>query len=140
MNEAAVLCSVVKNPIQVTNRLAELGWAVDELLEVVSAMVGARGSCTENHPASAAGWMSWAEGIRRLREIALPKGLVRADTDGIPWTANKKRGVRFAVQNTTMAQALKAAHHRIAVRKERQPIAQLMGIKPVSSTIFQKVR
>ncbi len=100
MNEAAVPCLVVKNPIQVTNRLAELGWAVDELLEVVSAMVGARGSCTENHPASAAGWMSWAEGIRRLREIALPKGLVRADTDGIPWTADKKRAVRFAVQNT----------------------------------------
>ncbi len=92
--------AIIKTPIEITNRLAELGWSLEELLEVVSAMVGARRSCTENHPASAPGWMSWSEGIRRMRELALPKGLIRADTDGIPWTADKRRAVRFAVANT----------------------------------------
>ena len=44
--------------------------------------------------------MSWAEGIRRMREIGLSSGMARADMDGIPWTADKKRGTRFAAQNT----------------------------------------
>lgn len=100
MNEVPVSALIVKNPIEITNRLAGLGWTADELLEVVSAMVGARRSCTENHPPSAGGWMSWSEGTRRLREIGLPKGLLRANTDGIPWTTDKGRGIRFVVANT----------------------------------------
>lgn len=91
---------VVKNPIQVTNRLADLGWSMDDLLEVVSAMVRAKNGCTDNHPAGAPGWFAWAEGIRRMREFGLPRGLARADADGIPWTLDKLRGVRFAVANT----------------------------------------
>jgi hypothetical protein len=100
MNEASVAALIVREPIGITNRLADLGWKLDDLLEVVSAMVRARNSCTENHPASAPGWMSWAEGIRRLREVGLSNGLAREDVDNIPWTVDKKRGIRFAVANT----------------------------------------
>lgn len=91
---------LVTKPVEVTNRLADLGWTVEDLQEVVSTMVGARRSCTENHPPSAPGWMSWADGIRRMRDIALPKGLIRADADGIPWTFDPVRNLRFAVANT----------------------------------------
>lgn len=100
MNEAVVTALIVKKPIEITNRLAELGWTVDELLEIVSAMVRARNSCTLNHPAGAPGWFAWAEGVFRTREIGLPKGLARDDVDGIPWTLDKKRNVRFTVSNT----------------------------------------
>lgn len=91
---------IVRKPIDVTNRLADLNWTLDELLEIPSAMVRARNSCTLNHPASAPGWFSWAEGVFRTREIGLAKGLVREDVDGIPWTLDKKRNVRFTVANT----------------------------------------
>ena len=62
------------SPVEVTNRLDELGWRQDQLLEVVGAMVAARNSCTSNNPSSASGWMSWKEGMRRMREIGCPRG------------------------------------------------------------------
>jgi len=88
------------NPIEVANRLDELGWNRDQLLEVVGAMVSARNSCTENDPASAPGWMAWKEGTRRLREIARPMGMEKDDTDQIPSVVDERRGVKFAVSNT----------------------------------------
>ena len=91
---------IVRKPIDVTNRLAELGWSADDLLEVTSAMVRARNGCTPNHPSSAPGWFAWAEGTSRIREFGLRKGLVREDVDGIPWVVDKKRGIRFTVANT----------------------------------------
>lgn len=88
------------NPIEVDNRLEQLGWSRAELLEVVGAMVSARNSCTDNDPVSAPGWMSWKEGSRRLREIGLPKGLAKSDADQIPWVVDLGRGLRIAVSNT----------------------------------------
>lgn len=100
MNEAALGTLLIRKPIEVVNRLAELGWTADELIEVASAMVRARHACTQNHPSSAPGWFAWAEGTNRLRELGLSKGLVRADDGGIPWTLDRTRGIRFVVVNT----------------------------------------
>lgn len=88
------------NSIEVDNRLEQLGWSREELMEIVDAMVSARNSCTDNDPISAPGWMSWKEGSRRLREIGLPKGLAKSDADQIPWVVDNKRGLRIAVSNT----------------------------------------
>lgn len=97
---------VVYQPVDVDNRLAQLGWGRDALLEVVAAMVRGRNSCTENDPAGAGGWMAWKEGSRRMREVGIPNGLVREDLDGIPWTTDLKRKLRFAVQNMDDATGL----------------------------------
>lgn len=86
--------------IEVANRLEQLGWTREELLEVVDAMVASRNSCTDNDPSSAPGWMSWKDGTRRLREIARPKGLEKSEADQIPWAVDVERGIRFAVSNT----------------------------------------
>lgn len=91
---------VVRNQIEVANRLEQLGWSVEQLLEVAGAMIAARNSCTENDPSSAPGWMAWKDGTRRLREIGLPMGLVRDETDQIPWVLDPVRGIKFAVSNT----------------------------------------
>ncbi len=88
------------NPIEVLNRLDELGWTRDELLEVVEAMVSARHSCTDNDPSSAPGWMSWKDGTRRLREIGRSKGFDKAEIDQIPCVVDLKRKLRFSVSNT----------------------------------------
>lgn len=101
---AAVLLSA----IEVNNRLEQLGWSANELFEVVDAMVSARNSCTDNDPTSAAGWMAWKEGTRRLRELGRPKGLEKFDADQIPWLLDRERGVRFAVSNTDDGTGLSA--------------------------------
>jgi hypothetical protein len=88
------------NPVEVSNRLEELGWTAEELLEVAESMVAARFSCTENDPSSAPGWMSWKDGTRRMREIGSLKGLTKADIDQIPCIIDTKRKLKFSVSNT----------------------------------------
>jgi hypothetical protein len=89
-----------KNPIEVKNRLAELGWTRDQLIEVVDAMVAARNDTTENDPSSAPGWMAWKDGTRRLREIALPMGWQRDETNNVPSIINPEKGLKIAICNT----------------------------------------
>lgn len=92
---------LIFNPIEVLNRLNDFDFSTEELLEVVGAMVAARNSCTENHPASAPGWYSWSEGGRRLREIGLMKAdWFRDETNGVPAIINRKFGIKIAVCNT----------------------------------------
>src|SRR5262249_13461386 len=88
------------NPVEVSNRLDQLGWTADELLEVAEAMVAARFSCTDNDPSSAPGWMSWKDGTRRLREIGTLKGLSKADVGQIPCVVDTDRKLKFSVSNT----------------------------------------
>lgn len=87
-------------PEPVNNRLLELGWTKEELLEVVAASVTARNSCTLNDPAGAAGWMAWKDGVRRFREIGIQKGFERDDSDGVPCVWDKDRNLKFTVVNT----------------------------------------
>lgn len=91
---------VVRKPIEVANRLDQLGWTVENLLEVVGAMVAARNSCTENDPSSAPGWMAWKDGSRRMREIGRSNGLVKDDAEQVPSVIDYNRGLKFSVANT----------------------------------------
>lgn len=95
------------DPVEVDNRLEELGWTRAELIEVVGTMVSARRNCTENDPSSAPGWMAWKDGTRRIRELATPRGLVRAEVDQIPCVLDSKRHLRFSVTNTDDGTAIK---------------------------------
>jgi hypothetical protein len=74
--------------------------AREQLIEVVDAMVSARNDTTENDPSSAPGWMAWKDGTRRLREIALPMGWQRDETNNVPSIINLEKGLKFAVCNT----------------------------------------
>lgn len=101
MNMGSGMAAIyLDKPIDVGNRLEELGWTREELLEVADAMVRARRSCTDNDPSSAPGWMAWKEGTRRLREIGRSKGLQKAEFDQIPCVVDEKRKLRFSVTNT----------------------------------------
>jgi hypothetical protein len=91
---------ILRDPDAVVDRLMDLGWSVDELQDVVDAMVSARKDCTENDPPSAPGWMAWKSGTRRLREIGAEKGWEREVLDGVSWTRDMQRGIRIAVCNT----------------------------------------
>lgn len=91
---------ILKQLFEVSNRLAELGWTREQIIEVVVAMISARNDTTENDPSSAPGWMAWKDGTRRLREIALPMGWQRDETNNVPSIISLERGLRFTVCNT----------------------------------------
>lgn len=92
---------ILKKPIEVRNRLDELGLPQKKLLEVVRAMVGAKAECTDNDPPGARGWSSWRWGTRRLREeVLVEDGWERDDSDQISSVVNTKRRVRVVVSNT----------------------------------------
>lgn len=95
--------NIVDQPATATNRLAQLGWSMDELIEVVFAMVAARRGCTENDPSSAGGWMSWRAGVRRMNEIGVLKSLRKVEVDNVPWTVDETRKLRFTVANCDSA-------------------------------------
>lgn len=92
---------VIKEPIEVDNRLHKLLTSRENLLEVVNAMVSARRECTDFDPSGSRGWRGWQMGTRRNREIHCPVDGWEADnSDQIASILNKKIGVRIFVSNT----------------------------------------
>jgi hypothetical protein len=59
---------IVKDPVEVGNRLEQLGVSKGKVIEVIEAMVSARADCTPNDPPGSHGWSSYRMGTRRLRE------------------------------------------------------------------------
>ena len=88
-----------RSPIEVVNRLHELGARREDLIEVAERMVSARNACTANHPPGSPGWMAWSEGTCRLRDIFLPLGWIRDEDHRISSIWDKKQ-IRMAVCNT----------------------------------------
>lgn len=99
---------VIRDLVEVEDRLGRFGLTREDLLEVVSAMALARSNCTENDPPSAPGWSSWRDGTRRLREVALPLGWEKDDTENVSSIINRRLGLRIAVANTDDATGLHA--------------------------------
>jgi hypothetical protein len=92
---------IFKNPVEVGNRLEELGIPPGPLLEAAEAMVSARADCTPNDPPGARGWSSWKLGTRRVREELLTEdGWEKDETDQISSILNKALGIRIVVSNT----------------------------------------
>ena len=87
------------NPIEVINRLTDLGLKREDLIEVIERMVSARNSCTANHPPGSAGWMAWSEGTCRLRDVFLPLGWEKCEDYHISSVWDRKQ-MQIAVSNT----------------------------------------
>lgn len=96
MNEAILLT----DPIEVGNRLEELGVSRAILMSGIDAMVGARASCTLNDPPSAPGYMSWSYGTRRMREELIPFGWERSEEGQLSSVYNPKLNIKIVVCNT----------------------------------------
>src|SRR3984885_9995799 len=103
---------IVRKPIDVGNRLEELGIDRIKLRDIRDAMVSARADCTQNDPPSAPGWSSWRMGTRRLREVMLrEKHWEKDETDQISAVVNQKLRIRIAVANTDDATGLEIEGH-----------------------------
>ena len=67
-----------------TRRLAQLGLEETDLLQAVQVGQLQRMSCTPHHPIPYAGLSAWAETIKTLRDLYIPKGWHKQDPRGLP--------------------------------------------------------
>jgi hypothetical protein len=107
----------ITNPIEVRNRLEELGVTKDQMMEVVAAAVGGRNNCTNFDPRSAPGWSSWREGNRRLREILVPLGWEMDEAEGIPSVIHRPTKTQITMCNTDAGTGLKDYHPQQTSKK-----------------------
>ncbi|HVZ90261.1 MAG TPA: hypothetical protein VG843_01330 [Rhizomicrobium sp.] len=91
---------VYHRPAEVRKRLAELGLALEPLLQVVEGSVAGYSACTANDPPMAQGWEAWRWGTRRAREIFVPTGWERDDTGNLSSIVNHALRLRIVVVNT----------------------------------------
>lgn len=97
----AMSAVILRKPVEVDNRLRDLGLERESLLEVVEAVEAAKAECTDNDPASARGWSGWRWGNRRLREKMLShEDWERDNADQICAILNRRLGIRVTVANT----------------------------------------
>jgi hypothetical protein len=126
-----VECVVVDSPPDVRARLRQLDIDYEECIEVVKAMIAAANGCTDNDPPSARGWDSWRFGVRRWRDIKLPQGWHKDETENLSTVVHPDAKFRIAVSNTDESTGLRWGHpksrtvkgegSRRAVDLNRQP-------------------
>lgn len=94
---------VLVEALAVQTRLEEIGVSVADLIAIARSAVGARRSATLDHPATAAGLLSWIEGTGTMRNALGHKGWQRSRENGIESVYNPESGVRIAFQNADRA-------------------------------------
>ena len=82
-----------KKPVEVAERLQQLGLSEDILIHAVYAGLYGWLNCTSNHPPSFPGINAWAEQTRDLRESLLPKMWERLNDRNLPLTVNRSSNI-----------------------------------------------
>jgi hypothetical protein len=75
--------SVLHDPAEVVDRLAQLGLTADVLRDAVAMGEAARNSCTDNDPLIAPSLFAWVRTTRGLRDGLAPKGWQRSRDGGL---------------------------------------------------------
>ncbi len=76
-------------------------------IEVIKAMVAARGGCTDNNAKSAPGFYAWDAGVTRMRQIFRREGWEIVCEDGIEFIVNHDLKKKITVMNTDAGTANK---------------------------------
>lgn len=95
------MAAIVRVELQdVVDRLSQLGFDREGLIEVVKAMVAAHSGCTANDPPNAPGFESYRIGVRVSREIFMPKGWDKDNAGNFCTILNPHTRTRLAVMNS----------------------------------------
>jgi hypothetical protein len=89
--------NVVSKPHAVKNRLSELGLTETLLIEATKRGMAARFTCTANHPPLAAGFYTWSETVRGLRDVLAPLGWGKDDAGLLPLAVSPDQEMAIAV-------------------------------------------
>jgi hypothetical protein len=93
------MTKVLKQEVEVIDRLSSLGLDLNELAQAVTRGLLARSETTPNHPPLYPGFVTWGTTVCALREILFPKGWQRND-DGMYSTVVHPSG-SFAIAVAT---------------------------------------
>lgn len=85
----------------VPKRLRDLEAPPDILARAVDAGFQAAAGCTGHHPLNFAGIVTWADAIRELRDLLVPRGWKAADTRGFPTVVHPSDKHQIAVVGGT---------------------------------------
>lgn len=91
---------IIEGEVETVNRIQSLGLTKESLLEVVGAAVSGRNGVTANDPPGSAGYMSYKEGTRRMRELFSFFGMIRDDVGGVAGVLDAKNNRKFIFCNT----------------------------------------
>lgn len=94
---------IVAQDYEVANRLEQLGLSAGELISVVHQAVAAKADFVLNHPANAAGQLSYIYGTGALREVLRAKGWLIDRTGNIEATFDPSTGIKIVFQNADSA-------------------------------------
>src|SRR4051812_42329090 len=88
-------------PREIDRRLAQyFNSTRQQWIEIVMAMVAARGSCTANNAKSAPGYYAWDNGVNRMRHIFGKEGWENGCEDGIETIVHTELKKQITVMNT----------------------------------------
>lgn len=90
---------ITSDPMEVENRLRDMGLTSAALAAAVRMGQDARASCTPNDPPGSIGIHGWGRTVRGLRENALKPDWARFDDDNIHGVVNSAGTVVIAVSN-----------------------------------------
>lgn len=71
-------------------------------VDIVKAMVAARGSCTSHNPKASPGYLAWDAGITRMRQIFCREGWESSDDNGVELIVNRDFRRKVTVMNADM--------------------------------------
>lgn len=91
--------NVRTEPLDIRNRLDELGLEQEALANVVRQGYYAFISCTENDAPLYPGLAAWNQMVRALREYLLPKGWIRSNDNSFPLVINPSGTLAIAVSS-----------------------------------------
>jgi hypothetical protein len=92
--------NVHTEPLDVHNRLDEMGLEQEALVNVVRQGYYAFIACTENDAPLYPGLAAWNQMVRALREYLLPKGWIRSNDNSFPLVINPSGTMAIAVSSS----------------------------------------
>lgn len=95
--------TIIRESVEVNDRLDRLGVTRDELLDIVASAVAARNDAVDHDPSNAAGWLAYCYGIRKLRDIFCPKQWALDRSGGVESVIHPDTGTKLIYQNADCA-------------------------------------
>jgi hypothetical protein len=126
-------------PIAVDSELAALGLNRQILLAATTAGHEAAAATTLHHPKSHAGYVTWSEASKTIRDLLVPEGWIAEDVDGQPRVRNERRKVALTVSGADEWTGRIGEHDEQPRTRSKKGPVTLNAIKANSGWLFPEL-